>query len=277
MARYFEGTSTKQRYEVGNTYSNSRGDFRANEDGSFTKLGNVVGKTDAGKVVRDNTGGQVSRGSAGNPDVNWYASGRDRAYPTRHGETQITAAVLQRDSRGNIQYDRQGNAMTVTAAPRERTTSGFSGAAVQQAAYAGSKPRGAAWSGDMTEPQDLLIGGNHMMADPRYSNADLAEIRYSDIGGNIIGLLNLGADIGHNLAWRMGPEYYKADAPGRLAILGEMGGNALASIPKPNIDLDLGAAIRSDVVEPDRRFHDGWVSYDEGNTWQFEGISNPWR
>lgn len=276
MATYFEGTGTKDRYQVGKTYSNSRGDFRANEDGSFTKLGNKVGTTDAGKVVRDNTGGQVSRGSSYNSDVNWYASGRDRANPQRHGETLITAASLKRDSRGNIEYDRDGNAVTLTTTPRERS-SGFGGAAVQQAAFSGAKGRTRAWSGDETEPQDLLIGGNHMMADPRYSNADLAEIRYSDIGGNIIGLLNLGADIGHNLAWRMGPEYYSADASGRMAILGKMGIDALGSIPKPNLQLDLGSAIPSEVNEPDRRFHDGWVSYDEGTTWQYEGISNPWR
>jgi len=276
MAKYFEGTSTKERYQVGNTYSNARGDFRANEDGSFTKLGNVVGTTDAGKVVRDNTGGQVSRGSAGNADVNWYASGRDRANPQRHGETLITAASLKRDSRGNIEYDRDGNAVTMTAQPRPRST-GFGGAAVQQAAFSGARLRAEGWSGDMTEPQDLWFAGDHMRANPKFSNADLAEIRYSDIGGNIFGVANIGADLGHNLAYRMGPEYYNADFAGRMNILGDMFGKAVGSIPKPNLQLDLGSAIPSEVNEPDRRFHDGWVSYDEGTTWQYEGINNPWR
>lgn len=266
MAKYFEGTSTKEKYEVGETYSNSRGDFRANEDGSFTKLGNVVGKTDAGKTIRDNSGGQVSRGSAGNPDVKWYASGGDRVGPNK--QTSGITTSLGRDSDNGPAYDQAGQLVTQVNNPaRMRAAGGFTGAAV----------RTAAWSGDQTEPQDLLIGGNHMVANPNYSNADLAEIRYSDIGGNLIGLLNLGADIGHNLAWRMGPEYYKADVGGRLNIIGKMGTDALGSLPKPNIDLDLGSAIRSDIVEPDRRFHDGWVSYDEGNTWAFEGISNPWR
>lgn len=277
MAKYFEGTSTGNRYEVGRDYKTGDGRvMTANSDGSFTQKGHYVGTTDAGKTITDDRGrGNTSRGSFGNPDVSWYASGRDRANPNQHGATGIIAYSQGKDGSYAAERDGEGHVVTQAQNPaRMRAAGGYTGAAV----------RTAAWSGDQTEPQDLLLGGNHMKASPKWSNADLAEIRYSDIGGNLIGLMNLGADIGHNLAWAMGPEYYKADAGGRVQMLAGKARDGLAAIAGPVTDFDLGAATRgwngatpSEVREPDRMFHDGWVSYDEGTTWAFEGISNPWR
>lgn len=205
MAKYFTGTSTGNRYEVGKDYKTGDGRvMTANEDGSFTKKGNYVGTTDAGKVVTDNSGrGSVSRGSYGNPNVEWYASGADAvSYTSGDRRTSATAQSL---GGGTINTD-SGLAVRVPSPTQERQNRG---------AFIADLPGWNAgrditqWSGKDDPAQDNLIGGWHLRASPRWSNAELFEARYGEVGETLIGLAVLGADIGYNarIAWdKNGPE-----------------------------------------------------------------------
>ncbi|QCS37229.1 hypothetical protein [Tortoise microvirus 72] len=281
MAVYFSGTGNggARTYEVGQHYSNGNGTYRANEDGSFTKLGNVVGTTDGGRVVRDNTGGQTLQGSAGNPDVRWYATGNESLASGRYSPG--TAVSLTSASGGH-------NPPPV-ATPQRAGGSGGGGAAGVAAGSGGAVPmanpyaipgrgaaaawspvRDAAWSGDDDPAQDLRMAGFHWVSRRDSSNAELAEIRYSDIGGNIVGLGVLGLDIGDNAARLMGTRFEGAGIPRgpelaahRLSVVSEYA----------NAGVDAGvAALRSAIpADVTETRHDGWVSFDGGQSWQYDG------
>lgn len=190
MAVYFEGTSTKNTYKAGEKFATSRGVVEAQKDGSF----------------RNVETGQISRGSSQSPTANFYATGSDIALFTGggRGDSQIKAA--------------QKAAMGLTAA-------GSGGAARDQApkliegtpavrivnptlaamwASRGAYSRTNAWSGKDDPAQDNLMGGRHWQASPYWTNAELFEARYGEVGETLIGLAVLGADIGWNarrLVW----------------------------------------------------------------------------
>lgn len=192
MAKYFTGTSTGTRYEVGQQYKTGDGRvLTAQPDGSFKKEGNFVGYTDQGQAVWDDVGrGSVSRGSSTDASVEWYASGKDLAQMQAGAVRDNVAgaagaagsSVLPAQSAGS---DRDGAVMRVG------TTSTL-------AAMWAAAPRDGSWSGKDDPGQDNLIGGFHWMANPRWTNAELFEARYGEVGETLIGLAVLGADLGFN-------------------------------------------------------------------------------
>lgn len=191
MARYFEGTSTGTKYEVGKQYQTGDGRvLTAQPDGSFRKDGNLVGYTDQGRPVIDNVGeGSVSRGSSTDASVEWYASGKDLAEANAGllrgspaSQASSAGAFTPGKSAGT---DSSGNA--VMSVPRSSL-----------AAMWAQADRSGGWSGKDDPPQDNLIGGFHWMASPKWTNAELFEGRYGEVGETLIGLAVLGADVGYN-------------------------------------------------------------------------------
>lgn len=192
MAIYFEGTSTKERYEVGREYLNSRGQVvTANSDGSF-------GNRETG---------QVSRGSSYNPDVAWFADGADGS---RWGEyhNQPTGFAFRTDQGKEI-YTRpdpgspsgasRASSPGLAAGAFNGGLSPITGPRVSMA-NRGAFLRDMAWSGKAEPSQDLMIGGFHWLSNPRTINADMVEVRYGDseLISTFFGLAALGSDIGYN-------------------------------------------------------------------------------
>lgn len=192
MAKYFTGTSTGTRYEVGQQYKTGDGRvLTAQPDGTFKKEGNFVGYTDQGQAVWDDVGrGSVSRGSSTDASVEWYASGKDlaqlQAGAVRDNVAGVAgasgSAVLPTQPAGS---DRDGAVMRV-------------GSTSTLAAMWAAAPRDGSWSGKDDPGQDNLVGGFHWMASPRWGNAELFEARYGEVGETLIGLAILGADVGFN-------------------------------------------------------------------------------
>lgn len=182
MAKYFSGTSTGNKYEVGKDYKTGDGRvLTAQEDGSFVKKGNFVGYTDAGQPVVDDSGrGSVSRGSYGNPDVEWYAdrSGSGSAATTGIVPGQVAAA-------GNAD---RGAAPAPSGAVRvQNPWAGGSSSAMQVARVAAAGQgfgfgggRIAPWSGLDDPEQHYMVAGWHMKASPRSSNMAMVEERQGD-------------------------------------------------------------------------------------------------
>lgn len=72
------------------------------------------------------------------------------------------------------------------------------------------------------KPQDMVLGGFLMQANPYYSNAEDGEARGGEIYGEFTGLMAVGSDLGHNAARMYFGENYRALNPGqRVAIIGE--------------------------------------------------------
>lgn len=194
MALYFEGTSTKDRYEVGKHYTTSHGVVQAQADGSF----------------RDVSSGAVSRGSYGNPNVGWYATGADqvatpafytdqgRAIYANHAYAPSNAVANTLGGGG-----RQGG-----GAGGGQSEDGFApGAALRVSAPITAGNRGAfirdwAFSGKDDPIQDAVIAGRHWAGNPMYSNLSWIEERYGDseLITEIASLALLGSDIGFNAA-----------------------------------------------------------------------------
>lgn len=198
MARFFEGTSTGNRYEVGRSYEMNGSSYTAQADGSFRKEGNYAFTTDQGRDVYDNSGGRVLQGSAGNPDVNWYATGSDSLGT---GWTSPGTAVTLTGAEGS----------KVTEAPQK--SSGVSDGmvpmanptlAARYAAASSGFARTAAWSGKDDPGQDNLLFGFHLQANPRTTNAELFEARYGDFGSSVIGIGVLADD----LMWSAGRAFH---------------------------------------------------------------------
>lgn len=208
MGLYFEGTSTGDRYEVGKTYEMGGREYTAQSDGSFVREGTRVGTTDGGRVVRENDGGHSLVGSSQDPSVRWYASGAD----------SLTSARYSPGSAVSLAGGSARSADTGFAASAANLGGGFyqvagpSGARFKAAS--GDYLRSAAWSGKDDPPQDLLFAGMHLRATPTFTNAELAEARYSDFMSSVMGIPIFGADIGNTMAHRMGPEYYGSGRPG---------------------------------------------------------------
>lgn len=186
MAKYFEGTSTKERYQVGQAYNTAHGIVVAQSDGSF----------------RDISSGAVSQGSAGNPDVRWYATGSDA----------VGEAPLYTDQGKRIETRGYTSAAPVAAAAatgaKAAPAEGFSpGGAVPISTPATVGNRGAfirdwAFSGKDDPIQDAIFAGVHWYANPKNSNLDWIETRYGDseIVQEFMGLAGVGSDIGFNAA-----------------------------------------------------------------------------
>lgn len=174
MAIYFEGTSTKNKYEVGKDYVGSGGKIMtANKDGSFT----------------NKETGQVSKGSAQNPDVNWYASGSDAAafWAERKADPVGDAA----HSGGSGGGDAPANALIHSGgAP----VSAVKVPGPASLGLGGAYLKSVMWSGKDEPPQDNLFWGIHIKANENTTNAELAEARYGDLVSAVWGVGVLGAD-----------------------------------------------------------------------------------
>lgn len=178
-------------YEVGREYVNSRGQVvTANSDGSF-------GNRETG---------QVMRGSSYNPDVAWYADGADAAMWGAYHNSPVGEVAFKTDQ-GKTVY-------TKPAEPVRQSQGGGAGVAgtvfggsaarvnapVVSMANRGAFLRDAAWSGKDDPGQDLLWGGFHYMANPRWTNMELLEARLGDseLLSTVLGLATLGADLGYS-------------------------------------------------------------------------------
>lgn len=186
MARYFEGTSTGNRYEVGRDYVTGDGRvMTAQADGSFSKVGNLVGHTEQGKPVVDNEGrGSRSVGSAGNPDVQWWQdSGTTSAQHSAPAATQSVAAAA---SRGSTYAEAPREFVSNSGAGVMRIANPSSGVLSGRVAAAGSGVgfgtlgRIAPWSGLDDPEQHYQVAGIHMVASPRSSNMAMVEERQGD-------------------------------------------------------------------------------------------------
>lgn len=215
MALYFTGTSTGKKYEVGQDYKTGTGAIMtAQPDGSFVKKGNFVAYTDQGRPVYDNSGaGQVSPGSSGNRDVEWFASGGEAAAYRAAGGYSAPGAAMGGGSptlpapaapQGTIQVPPpQRSAAAVTAANRGAFLGAFN-----QASYIGpfnysyldkTRPNNA-WSGEQLPPQDMLVGGFHLQANPNWSNGEVVEMLFGDneVVSTLYSLFHVPAVVGYN-------------------------------------------------------------------------------
>lgn len=202
MAVYFSGTSTKEKYEVGREYVNSRGQVvTANTDGSF-------GNRETG---------QVMRGSSYNPDVAWYADGADAALWGAYHNSPTGQVAFYTDQ-GKAVYENKapnpsyGGLGNAAQQPERRAVGAglagtvFGGGAaringpVVSLGNRGAFLRDNAWSGKDDPGQDMLWGGFHYMANPRWTNMELLEARLGDseLISTALGLATLGADLGYS-------------------------------------------------------------------------------
>jgi len=186
MAVYFTGTATDKKYEVGQKYVNGSGVVKvAMPDGSFM----------------DPKTGQVSVGSRGNMDVDWYATGNDAAafYASRRSEPVAdVAASATAPQKAPVVINGQVATPLVKASPQAVAVPPRM--AMDSAAIAGMVWRPESWSGKDDPVQDALIGGFHWQANPKFSNAELMEARVGDseLIMTAYGLMVIGADIGYN-------------------------------------------------------------------------------
>lgn len=197
MATYFTGTSTGNRYEVGRTYEMNGAGYTAQIDGSFRKEGNIVGRTDSGRVVYDSVGrGTYTQGSYGNPDTSWSQSGgKAPARSSRSFNTgasianaggagaATTQASAARTAASRAAHTTQPGGPVAVANPSRGTA--FAAARVAAAGGAGyaqyhGPGRFVEWSGIDDPPQHVMIMGHQVVASPRSSNMAMIEERYGD-------------------------------------------------------------------------------------------------
>lgn len=280
MAVYFTGTSTGNRYEVGRQYEMNGSTYTANPDGSFT--------ADRQRVVRDSTGayvgvaersggGQTLVGSAGNPDVSWYASGGDslrRDYYSPGSSVSHAGAegAHSRSAFGSYVASGPSGGATRIAGPTQ-TARMYAGDTVRAAAWSGLDN----WSGKKNAPQDTMVGGGHLMASPSTTNAEDFEVRYSDLGAAMVSPFIMGMDLGYTAAKMMGPEFFGPVKNGwsletaghRLNYIGagiQSNASAIGSALVDATAMGAPSAIREE--QPLR--HNGWRSDDHVN-WEYEG------
>lgn len=201
MARYFEGANTGTRYEVGKSYVTGDGRVvTAQPDGSFAKEGNLVGYTDAGRPIVDNAGrGAVSAGSRGNVDVNWYASGQDAAAYRAAGGYSPAANAAHGGSSGPEGSVQVAGPAVATAANRGAYKSSPA-AAVFAGSYLNLTRDNNAWSGEELPPQDMVLGGWHLRANPKWSNGEVVEMLFGDneLVSTMYSLFHVPATFGYN-------------------------------------------------------------------------------
>lgn len=210
MARYFSGTSTGTKYEVGKDYVTGDGRvLKAQADGTFQKQGNLVGYTDQGKPVVDDVGrGATSRGSYGNPDVEWYASGSDAAaYRAAGGysapgqvmagsEAPTGAVAVPPPTQSPVKATQanRGAFNLVFNAPEAFRAGGV------QHPYLKMQRDNYAWSGEDLPPQDMVIGGLHLRANPKWSNGEVVEMLFGDneVVSTLYSVFHVPAVAGYN-------------------------------------------------------------------------------
>lgn len=177
MGIYFTGTSTGKLYEVGQKYVTGNGTVKvALADGSFYDPKNKV----------------QSKGSSESSDVSWYASGKDAA-GLWDGRRVDVAAQAVGGSGGNPGTPAGAVSVTLPA----KSIAGGSSLGGGLSSGVGAAALGA-WSGKADPAQDNLAAGFHWQANPKWTNAELWEARYGEVGETLIGLAVLGADIGYN-------------------------------------------------------------------------------
>lgn len=182
MAVKFTGTATGKEYEVGKNYKTPDGKtYQAQADGSFAPVGKTTGPS--------------LKGSMGNPDVEWTASGADRlaVKNVAPGQNIVVAAM------GGVLPP---GATKPAAKPPTAQTEAVTPAHQAGKATAGAKTviNAAKWSGKDDPAQDNLLAGIHIQANPKQTNAELWEARYGDVVSAAIGIVTLGQDIGYTLA-----------------------------------------------------------------------------
>ncbi|UYD39171.1 MAG: hypothetical protein [Wigfec virus K19_56] len=185
MARYFSGTSTGNKYEVGRDYVTGDGRvMTAQADGSFVKQGNLVGYTDGGRAVTDNEGrGARSVGSAGNPDVEWYQDrGTSSAHYSAPAAGQSVASAAARGSTYAAESPRASNSGAGVMRIANPSSGVLAGRVAAAAAGGGFLRTGriAPWSGLDDPEQHYQVAGIHMVASPRSSNMAMVEERQGD-------------------------------------------------------------------------------------------------
>lgn len=158
-------------------------------------------------------------------------------------------------------------------APRSAYAPGTPRASVASALMAG----GGAWGNHSpAKLQDLVLGGALIQANPGYSNAGDGEERWGEIGGELVGLAAMGADLGHNAARMYFGENYRDLGPAqRLSILGNdaMGvaatgaEGALAAVFAGGAALlqyrDEQHAIGDARLQLEKEIEDGWARRDQ--------------
>lgn len=187
MATYFSGTSTGNKYEVGRDYKTGDGRvMTANSDGSFTQKGRVVGTTDAGRTIVDDRGrGNTSRGSYGNPDVEWYSDSRGGSTGANRGLAQ-GASLSDAGRSGKAGTSAQTADGTVRVQNPYTTSQGGNlrvsrvAAAAHGVGFGFGGGRIAPWSGLDDPEQHYMVAGFHMKASPRSSNMAMVEERQGD-------------------------------------------------------------------------------------------------
>lgn len=264
MAVYFEGVSTGNRYEVGRSYESAGRTYTAQADGSFAVASQrpVYDSTGGFVAVAEGPADRFTKGSYGDPNVSWFASGSDSLSHSYHSPGAAVSATGSDGSPAAVGPRWSDAAGSQESLVRMSSPAARSGGSI-------SLVRDAAWSGKKDPPQDLLIAGYHMRANPAMSNADLAEARYSDIGGNIIGTAVLGSDLGDNLARMMGPGYWGTGEKGPELARHRL--NYMADAVADWSAVGIASEFREGPPAQPLK-HDGWTSHDGGNSWEYTGI-----
>lgn len=187
MATYFAGTSTGKKYEVGRDYKTGDGRvMTANSDGSFTQKGHYVGTTDAGRTIVDDRGrGNSSRGSFGNPDVEWFSDSRGSSDSANRGVAAGSVAQAGGSSKGSVAVSQSDGTVKVQNPYSASQGGNLRVSRVAAAAHGiGLAPFGpgriAPWSGLDDPEQHFMVGGWQMKASPRSSNMAMVEERWGD-------------------------------------------------------------------------------------------------
>lgn len=185
MAITFTGTSTGNTYQVGNQYSMNGDVYTALRDGSF----------------QNNRTGNTLEGSSNSPDVTWRASGN--SISEMGGGASVTGHM--NGSRQRVIYDSTGRVVGVTDGPggtapsvgRSRQQVGAAGTVAGRSGAVASAFSGRGYTQDVT---DAALGYNHWQGSPGWSDSEIIETMYSDVGAAVYTPFKFGADLGHNLA-----------------------------------------------------------------------------
>lgn len=145
--------------------------------------------------------------------------------------------------------------VTAVPAPAPKASGGgFVATAANRGAFRPDWNRGDAWSGKDDPVQDMVFGGYHWQASPKWTNGDMIEVRFGDteIVQEIVGLAIVGADIGHNAARHVfGPNVNNMGPQARMTALQGMAAEGAKRGIQGSIDgmFNMGAAIQQAAAE----------------------------
>ena len=130
--------------------------------------------------------------------------------------------------------------------------------------------RGDEFSGKSEPVQDMVLGGYHWLASPKYTNGDLVEVRYGDseIVQEVVSLAIVGADIGYNAARHVfGPNVNNMGPKERIDALTGMAANAAHNGTLGAIDgaFNLGGAIQNNIAQQVAQEAAGKAAHDAFN------------